>query len=75
MTVVLGLISSKVPQLESQDQLRRRVDQAAKYVPLENLARPQCGFASSSSGNLMTLDEQQRKLELVADTARRIWDD
>jgi 5-methyltetrahydropteroyltriglutamate--homocysteine methyltransferase len=75
-TVVLGLISSKVPQLEPQDQLRRRVDQAAKYVPIENLAiSPQCGFASSSSGNLLSIDEQRRKLELVADTARRIWND
>ncbi len=76
MMVVLGVISSKIPQLESQDDLRRRVDEAARYVPIENLAiSPQCGFASSSSGNLITLDDQQRKLELVADTARRIWND
>ena len=74
MVVVLGLISSKSPGLESQDDLRRRVDQAAKYVPIENLAlSPQCGFASSSSGNLLTLDQQQRKLELVTETAQRIW--
>jgi 5-methyltetrahydropteroyltriglutamate--homocysteine methyltransferase len=72
--VVLGLISSKIPQLESQDELRRRIDEAAKYVPMENLAlSPQCGFASTSKGNLLTVDDERRKLELVADTARRIW--
>jgi 5-methyltetrahydropteroyltriglutamate--homocysteine methyltransferase len=72
--VTLGLISSKVPQLESQDDLRRRVDEASRYVPAENLAiSPQCGFASTSQGNLLTPDEQKRKLELVVDTARKIW--
>jgi 5-methyltetrahydropteroyltriglutamate--homocysteine methyltransferase len=73
-TVVLGLISSKEPALESIDDLRRRIDEAAKYVPIENLAiSPQCGFASSLLGNLLTWDEQQRKLELVAETARKVW--
>lgn len=73
-TVVLGLISSKEPALESQDVLRRRIDEAARYVPLENLAiSPQCGFASTQWGNLLTWDEQQRKLELVAETARKVW--
>jgi methionine synthase II (cobalamin-independent) len=72
--VVLGLISSKVPQLESQDDLKRRIDEASRYVPVENLAiSPQCGFASTSAGNLLTPDEQKRKLELVVDTARKIW--
>jgi 5-methyltetrahydropteroyltriglutamate--homocysteine methyltransferase len=72
--VVLGLISSKEPQLESVDSLRRRVDEAAHYVPLERLAlTPQCGFASTFLGNLLTWEEQQRKLELVAEAARRIW--
>src|SRR6202034_1372009 len=53
--VVLGLISSKTPALESQDQLRRRIDEAARYVPLENLAlSPQCGVASTERGNLLT---------------------
>jgi hypothetical protein len=71
-TVVLGLISSKEPQLESQDLLRRRIDEAARYVPIENLAlSPQCGFASTAPGNLLTWDEQRRKLELVVETARR----
>jgi 5-methyltetrahydropteroyltriglutamate--homocysteine methyltransferase len=73
-TIVLGLVSSKVPKLESQDELRRRIDEAGRYVPLENLAlSPQCGFASTMEGNLLTEDEQWRKLELVADTARKVW--
>jgi 5-methyltetrahydropteroyltriglutamate--homocysteine methyltransferase len=72
--VVLGLVSSKVPELESQDDLRRRIDEAARYVPGENLAvSPQCGFASTSAGNLLTVDEEKRKLELVVDTARKVW--
>ena len=72
--VVLGLISSKEPALEPMDQLRRRIDEAARYVPLENLAiAPQCGFASTMLGNLLTWDEQRRKLELVVETARLVW--
>jgi 5-methyltetrahydropteroyltriglutamate--homocysteine methyltransferase len=54
--------------------LQRRIEEAAKYMPLEDLAiSPQCGFASSFEGNLMTQDEQKRKLELVAETARKVW--
>ena len=72
--VVLGLISSKLPELESQDDLRRRIEAAARYVPLENLAiSPQCGFASTSAGNVLTVDEEKRKLELVVDTAQKVW--
>ena len=75
--VVLGLVSSKVPELESKDDLRRRIDEAARYVPLEDLAlSPQCGFASNASstpGNVLTVDEQRRKLELVVETARLVW--
>jgi 5-methyltetrahydropteroyltriglutamate--homocysteine methyltransferase len=72
--VVLGLVSSKVPELESSEQLRRRMDEASRYVPLENLAiSPQCGFASAMEGNLLTEDDQWRKLELVVEAARRIW--
>ena len=72
--VVLGLISSKLPQLESADNLARRVEQAARFVPLENLAiSPQCGFASTAEGNLLTEEQQWAKLSLVTDTARRIW--
>jgi 5-methyltetrahydropteroyltriglutamate--homocysteine methyltransferase len=73
-TVVLGLISSKVPQLESQDELRRRIDDASRYVPIGNLAlSPQCGFASTFRGNLLTVDDERRKLELVTATARKVW--
>jgi 5-methyltetrahydropteroyltriglutamate--homocysteine methyltransferase len=72
--VVLGLVSSKVPQLEPQDLLIRRIEDASRYIPLDNLAlSPQCGFASSLEGNLLTEDEQWQKLHLVADTARAIW--
>ena len=72
--VVLGLVSSKLPQLEDPDQLARRIDEAARHVPLENLAlSPQCGFASTMEGNLLTEDEQWAKLRLVVDTARRVW--
>jgi 5-methyltetrahydropteroyltriglutamate--homocysteine methyltransferase len=73
-TVVLGLISSKVPELESEDDLRRRIDQAARYVPMDDLAiSPQCGFASTARGNQLTVDEERRKLELVAGTAAKVW--
>ncbi|MGH7824136.1 MAG: cobalamin-independent methionine synthase II family protein [Candidatus Binatia bacterium] len=73
-TVVLGLVSSKVPELESKDGLRRRIDEASKYVPLENLAvSPQCGFASTMEGNLLSEDVQWRKLKLVVDTAQEVW--
>ena len=72
--VVLGLVTTKEPKLESQDELRRRIDEAARYVPLENLAlSPQCGFASVASGNLISMDDQWRKLELVVETARKVW--
>ena len=72
--VVLGLVSTKVPELEPVDELCRRVDAAAKHIPLERLAiSPQCGFASDVVGNLITEDAQRRKLESVVNTARRIW--
>ena len=72
--VVLGLISTKTPELESQDELLRRIEEATRYVPVENLAlSPQCGFASTARGNLLTPDDQRRKLELLVDTARKVW--
>jgi methionine synthase II (cobalamin-independent) len=72
--VVLGLVSSKLPELESGDQLAKRIDEASQFVPLEYLAlSPQCGFASTMEGNLLTEDQQWAKLRLVADTARRVW--
>jgi 5-methyltetrahydropteroyltriglutamate--homocysteine methyltransferase len=74
--VVLGLVSSKLPALEPQDALVRRIEEASRFVPIENLAlSPQCGFASAMEGNLLTEDDQWRKLELVVDTARRVWKD
>jgi 5-methyltetrahydropteroyltriglutamate--homocysteine methyltransferase len=72
--VVLGLISSKTPALEPADELRARVAEAAAIVPMERLAiSPQCGFASTHEGNRLTADDQRRKLELVARTARALW--
>lgn len=73
-TVVLGLISSKRGQLENGDALMRRIQQAATYVPLERLAlSPQCGFASTMEGNLLTEEEQWAKMRLVVETAHRVW--
>jgi 5-methyltetrahydropteroyltriglutamate--homocysteine methyltransferase len=72
--VVLGLVTTKVGLLEKQDDLLRRIEEASKYVPTENLAlSPQCGFASVEQGNLLSWDEQRRKLELVVETARKVW--
>ncbi|HEX4074120.1 MAG TPA: hypothetical protein VHX49_01840 [Candidatus Acidoferrales bacterium] len=72
--VVLGLITSKKAQLEKSDDIVKRIKEAAKFFPLENLAvSPQCGFASTAEGNLLTEDEQWAKLKLVIDTARRVW--
>ncbi len=73
-TVVLGLVTTKKPQLEPQEALARRIDEASRYVPVEDLAiSPQCGFASVAAGNRLSLDDQRRKLELVAATARKVW--
>jgi len=72
--VVLGLISTKRPQIEPPEDLIRRITQASRFVPLERLAlSPQCGFASSILGNSLSIDEERRKLERVCETARRIW--
>jgi len=73
-TVVLGLISTKRGGLEDPQSVQRRIEEAAKIVPLDALAlSPQCGFASMAEGNLLTEDEQWAKLKLVADTARNVW--
>jgi 5-methyltetrahydropteroyltriglutamate--homocysteine methyltransferase len=73
-TVVLGLVSSKVPRMEDPKDLVKRIEEASRYVPMENLAlSPQCGFASTAEGNLLTEDHQWAKLKLVVDTARRVW--
>jgi 5-methyltetrahydropteroyltriglutamate--homocysteine methyltransferase len=72
--VVLGLVSSKVPQLESIDALRRRADEAARYVDSSRLAiSPQCGFASTMGGNPVTEDDERAKLRLCVEAARTIW--
>ena len=72
--VVLGLVTSKRPALESKDELKRRIDEAAKYVPLEQLClSPQCGFASTVDGNAVTIEDEQAKLRLVLETAREVW--
>ena len=75
-TAVLGLITTKVGDLEDRDLLKRRIEEAAKYAPLEQLAlSPQCGFASSAEGNDISWDNQRRKLELVIGVARDVWGD
>jgi 5-methyltetrahydropteroyltriglutamate--homocysteine methyltransferase len=71
---VVGLVTTKKPELESVEELRRRIDAAAKYVPLERLAlSPQCGFASTMEGNRVTADDQRAKLERVAEVTRLVW--
>jgi 5-methyltetrahydropteroyltriglutamate--homocysteine methyltransferase len=72
--VVLGLVSTKTPELESIDFLKRRIAEASKHIPLDQLAiSPQCGFASDVVGNLLSADDQKRKLERVVETARAVW--
>lgn len=75
-TVVLGIMTSKRAELESKDELKRRIDEAARFAPLEQLAlSPQCGFASTVHGNLLTEDDQWRKLERAVEVAREVWGD
>ena len=75
-SVVLGLVSSKLPALEPQEHLLRRIEEATRFVPIENLAlSPQCGFASTMEGNLLSEQDQWRKLQLVVETARKVWKD
>jgi 5-methyltetrahydropteroyltriglutamate--homocysteine methyltransferase len=71
---VLGLVSSKTGALEGKDELKRRIEEAAKFVPLEDLClSPQCGFSSTHHGNQLSEDEQWRKLERVIEVAREVW--
>jgi methionine synthase II (cobalamin-independent) len=73
---VLGLVTTKKGALESKDELKRRIDEAAKFVPLEQLAlSPQCGFSSTLEGNKITLEEEMAKLRLIVETAREVWGD
>jgi 5-methyltetrahydropteroyltriglutamate--homocysteine methyltransferase len=72
--VVLGLVTTKRSELESKDELKRRVEEASKHVPLEQLClSPQCGFSSTVEGNLVTYDDQVAKLGLIVETAEEIW--
>jgi 5-methyltetrahydropteroyltriglutamate--homocysteine methyltransferase len=72
--VVLGLVTSKRPAMEAKDELKRRIDEASKYVSVENLAiSPQCGFASTVEGNPMTHEQQSAKLRLCVEVASEVW--
>jgi 5-methyltetrahydropteroyltriglutamate--homocysteine methyltransferase len=72
--VVLGLVTTKRGALESKDELKRRIDEASRYIPLNQLCRsPQCGFSSTVEGNVLTYDEQVAKLRLVVETAAEVW--
>ena len=72
--VVLGLVTSKKGALERKDDLKRRLDDAAKHVPLEQIClSPQCGFSSTVDGNSLTVDQEIAKLRLVVETAREVW--
>ncbi|HWL47975.1 MAG TPA: 5-methyltetrahydropteroyltriglutamate--homocysteine S-methyltransferase, partial [Sphingomonadaceae bacterium] len=74
--VVLGLITTKTGRLEARDTILRRIEDATKFAPLDQLClSPQCGFSSTSDGNDISFDEQRAKLELVVDIAREVWDD
>ena len=74
--VVLGLVTTKRPELESRDDLKRRIDEAAKYVPLDQICLSgQCGFSSTVEGNALTYDQQVAKLRLIVETARSVWGD
>jgi 5-methyltetrahydropteroyltriglutamate--homocysteine methyltransferase len=71
---VLGLITSKTGALEDKDALKRRIDEAAQYVPVDQLAlSPQCGFASTEEGNILTEDEQWKKLQFIVEIANEVW--
>jgi len=73
-TAVLGLVTTKSPALETKDELKRRIDEAARYAPLDQLAlSPQCGFSSGIGGNAMTVEDEMAKLRLVVETAQEVW--
>ena len=72
--VVLGLVTSKTGTLESKDEIKRRIDEAAKFVPLDQLClSPQCGFASSEEGNMLAEEEQWAKLRMIVEIADEVW--
>ena len=72
--VVLGLVTTKRPELEHRELLKRRIDEASRFVDLDQLClSPQCGFSSTEEGNKLTIDEQRAKLELIVDVAADVW--
>ena len=72
--VVLGLVTSKRPALETKDELKRRIEEATRYIDIDQLClSPQCGFSSTKEGNSLTFDEQRAKLALVVETADEVW--
>jgi 5-methyltetrahydropteroyltriglutamate--homocysteine methyltransferase len=72
--VVLGLVTTKRGQLENKDQLKRRLEEASRFVPIEQLClSPQCGFSSTVEGNVLSYEEQVAKLRLIVETAREVW--
>ena len=72
--VVLGLVTTKTPRLETPTELKQRIEEASALVPLERLAlSPQCGFATSVIGNRITIEDQKRKLRVICDTAKEVW--
>lgn len=72
--VVLGLVTSKTPELEDEDAIKERIREASHYVPLEQLRlSPQCGFASTEEGNILTEDDQWRKIRLIRQIAEDVW--
>ncbi|MGB7039235.1 MAG: 5-methyltetrahydropteroyltriglutamate--homocysteine S-methyltransferase, partial [Xanthobacteraceae bacterium] len=73
-TVVLGLVTSKTGTLENKDAIKRRIDEAIKYIPLDQLClSPQCGFASTEEGNLLAEDEEWAKLRMIVELAEEVW--
>jgi 5-methyltetrahydropteroyltriglutamate--homocysteine methyltransferase len=73
-TVILGLVTSKSGKLESKDELKRRIDEAAKFIPLDQLClSPQCGFASTEEGNILAEDEQWAKLRMIVELSKEVW--
>jgi 5-methyltetrahydropteroyltriglutamate--homocysteine methyltransferase len=72
--VVLGLVTTKRPELEDRDLLKRRIDEASQYVDIDQLClSPQCGFSSTEEGNKLSIDEEQAKLELIVEVAEEVW--
>ena len=72
--LVLGLITTKRPQLEDKDTLKRRIEEASRFVPLEQLAlSPQCGFSSTVEGNALSVEQEADKLRLIVETAQEVW--